>query len=279
MLSAVAGTARADSIFDAEASIAYDDNLSRASARADRRADTAAALALSARWFLTPTESDTLTLGGGAGGDGYARYHGLDNGWLAGTASYRHKFGLGFAAPWILVEAAASYHGYDVDLRTGPRYLLRAELGKRFSEALDARIAIFSDHRRSSFGDPDVPGISGKVFNLHGRSIDVGATYALTEDLAVSARAALRRGDVVSTASEASEAPTAATAITEDPTFGAEIYDYRLRGTTRTLAVTVSRALGNRSSLNLSYTGERTSAAGDLDYRSNAASLTFLYRY
>jgi len=107
----------------------------------------------------------------------------------------------------------------------------------------------------------------------------VRAGYAVTEDLLLSAKIAVRRGDVVSTSSETAQVIGAATAIAEDPTFGDDLYDYRLRGTTRMAVVSMSWAVDSRSSLNLSYTGESTSIAAGLDYRSHAASLTYSYRY
>ncbi len=101
----------------------------------------------------------------------------------------------------------------------------------------------------------------------------------MTGNLLLSARLAVRRGDVVSTSSETEEIIRAATAIAEDPTFGDELYDYRLRGTTRTTVVTISWALNERSSLNLTYAGESTNATAGFDYRSNAAILTYAYSY
>lgn len=270
---------RAEWLFDADAGAFYDDNLGRASAPADIRAGSAATLALAARWFTSPTEFDGLSVGAAAGGEAYDRYHGLNNVWAVGTALYRHKFGVGLAAPWVLCEFAAGYYDYDFNVRTGARFALRAEAGKRFSEIFDAEIGVFYDRRYGPFGEPDIPGISGKAFNLRGQGVYLRAGYAATENLLLSARLAVRRGDVVSTSAETDQIISAATAIAEDPTFGDELYDYRLRGTTRTTVVTVSWALNERSSLNLSYTGETTNVMAGLDYRSNAASLTYSYRY
>lgn len=271
--------ARAEWLFDGAASVDYDSNLGRASAPADMRAGWSASAAGAAKSFFAPGAYDSVTLGVDAGGQVHGRYHGLDNAWAGASAVYRHKAGIGFAAPWVAVEAQAAYYGYDVGVRTGARFLLRAELGKRFSETFDARVGVFFDRRTSPFDEPAVPGISGNVFDLRGGGADVGASWALTDALVLSASLAARRGDVVSTSSRSLPIFLASTAIAEDPTFGDELYDYRLRGTTRTAALTASWALGDRSSLSIGYTGEWTSAAQGLDYHSDFASVTFLYRY
>lgn len=271
--------ARAEWLFDAEAAAFYDDNLSRASQAVDVHSGAAATLVAGARSLSVLDASDTLVIGGAMGGEVFDRYHGLDNGSVTGTATYRHKVGIGFAAPWVLCEAAAGYFDYDFNVRTGARFALRAEAGKRFSESLDAEIGAFYDRRYGPYGVPDIPGISGQVFSLRGQGAYVRAGYSVTEDVLVSAKLAVRRGDVVSTSFENAQVLSAATAIAEDPTFGADLYDYRLRGTTWTAAVTMSWAVDDRSSLNLGYTGESTSATAGLGYRSNSVVLTYSYRY
>ena len=273
------GASGADWTLDAAASLAYDDNLSRASAPVDVRADWGGAIAVSASSFAAPSALDALVVAIRGGAEVFHRYHGLDNGSIEVTAAYRRKCGLGLEAPWLLLEASAAYYDYDVNLRTGPRFTLRAGFGKRFSDTLEARVAVFGEVRRSPYGEPEVPGTSGKVFDLSGRGIDVGGSYAITDDIAVAIDATWRRGDVVSTASETTQVIGKATAIAEDPTFGEELYDYRLRGITRSAALTISRALGSRASINLSYAAEKTSVGDGLDYRNNVVRLTFLYRH
>lgn len=279
LMAAMQSASGADWTLEADASLAYDDNLSRASAPADVRADWGGAIALSASSFAAPGAFDALVAGIRGGAEAFHRYHGLDNGSIEATATYRHKCGMGFEAPWLLLEASAAYYDYDVNLRTGPRFTLRAGFGKRFSDTLDARVALFGEVRRSPYGEPEVPGISGKVFDLRGHGIDIGGSYAVTDDIAVAISATWRRGDVVSTASETSQVVGKATAIAEDPTFGEDLYDYRLRGITRSAAVTISRAIGDRASINLSYAAESTSVGEGFDYRNHIVRLTFLYRH
>jgi hypothetical protein len=279
LLFATATSARAEWAVDATASVDYDTNLPRAAASSDVRGDTAALVALGLASFLSPTEYDRVTLAADGGGERYARYHGLDNAWLGMRFAYRHKAGLGLAAPWLALEAAAAYHEYRIDVRTGTRFLLRAAAGRRFSEAVDAYADVFADERRGPFGEPDDPDVSGRVFDLRGWGGGGGVAYAVNDAVTLSARGSVRRGDVVSTASETSRLLASATAIAEDPTFGDDLYDYRLRGTTFALSIAASYALADHASLTLAYAAERTAVGQGLDYRSSVAGVTFLYRY
>jgi hypothetical protein len=68
-------------------------------------------------------------------------------------------------------------------------------------------------------------------------------------------------------------------AIPEDTTFGDQLYDYRLRGTTRTITATVSFALTDHSSLNAGFIDESTRGVEGLDYRGHGANLSYAYRY
>jgi len=268
-----------DWLFDANVGILYDNNLTRAQAPADVRADGAAVLAASVGSLFALGGSDTISLGADLRGEAYWRFHGLNVIGLGADASYRHKFGLGWSAPWLLARASASYDDYQGNVRTGPRYVIFAELGKRFTESFDASFGGACDRRYARYDQPVVPGISGKPFDLSGASVYVRASYAVNESLALGARLSVRRGDVESTTRPNFAIFEASSAIAPDPTFGPDFFAYRLRGTTDVAALTASWALDDRSSINLSYTGERTRAYDDLDYRSWMGTVSVAFRY
>ncbi len=279
VLWAAVAPVHAEWLIDIDAGALYDNNLTRAQDPVDIRADGAGTIAIAARSLIAVGGFDSVTLGAEARAEAYNRYHGIDNVAIGGDAVYRHKFGLGFDAPWVIASATGSYNDYKDNLRDGGRFALRAAVGKRFDEAADASVGVFYDRRYAPNGEPVVPDISGKVFNLRGRGAYVTAGYALTEQLLLGATASVRRGDVVSTTSPGDEIFAATDAIALDPAFGDNLYAYRLQGTTRTATVTASWALSDRSSINLLYADERTRVGYDLDYRSHAVNLTFAYRY
>jgi hypothetical protein len=279
VLACVVAPAHADWSFDATADATYDSNLSRAADPRDIHGDQAATVGVAARAFGAPSAFDFTSWSMEGGVERYARYHGLDNQWLGASAAWRRKLGMGLTAPWIQVGAIAQYRDYDVDLRTGPRVEVRVEAGRRFDAAISARAGVTYDARRSSHGEPKYASIAGDVFNLHGFGAHAGADYQVDGRLLIAASVAVRRGDVVSTASEGAHIYTGVTAVAEDPTFGDELYDYRLKGTTRTATLTASWALGDHASIDVGYTRYVTNAAGGLTYRGDIASLGFIYRY
>lgn len=271
--------AQGEWLFDADAGALYDNNLTRAQESADVRADGAAFLSASAASFLPFNGSDSLTLSADLSGEAYFRFHGLDVIALGGSARYRHKFGMGPDVPWLLAAATVSYDGYQGDVRTGARYALKAELGKRFTESFEGSLGGIYDRRYQRHDEPVVPGISGKPFDLSGASAYARASYAFDESLLVGARVSVRRGDVESTTRPNREIFTASSAIAPDPTFGPNFFAYRLRGTTEAATLTASWALNDRSSFNVGYSAERTRAYDGLEYRNWVATMSLAYRY
>ncbi len=258
--------ARAEWLLDVDAGARYDSNLTRAQQRPDVRGDAAATLFASGGTFLALTGADGLTFDVNALTEAWHRFHGLNR------AS---------AAPWISLGLAGSHDNYRSAIRDSDSVEARVELGQRFNETFDASVGAVFDRRYARSDRPVVPGISGKAFDVRGKSAFVRAGYALTEQLQAGANFAVRRGDVVSTTRQHQEIFLESDAITADPAFGDDFFAYRLRGTstTRTTAVTLSWALSNRSSLNFRYADERTSAYGGLDYRGRVAALAFTFSY
>ena len=273
--------ARAEWLFDVDAGARYESNLTRAQQQPDIRGDAAATLFASAGSFFALSGADGLTLAVNAATETWHRFQGLDRISIGASASYKHKFGLGYSAPWLSFGLSGSHDDYRNAIRDSDRFEARAELGQRFSEAFDASVGALYDRRYARNDRPVVPGISGRVFDVRGKSAYVRAGYALAEQLQAGAQFAVRRGDVVSTTRRHQEIFLESEAIAADPAFGDDFFAYRLRGTstTQTAAVTLSWAFSDHSSLNFRYADERTSAYEDLDYRGRVAALTFAFSY
>jgi hypothetical protein len=272
--------ARAEWLFDVDAGARYASNLTRAQQQPDIRGDTAATLFASAGSFFALSGADGLTLDVNAATETWHRFQGVNRISIGASASYKHKFGLGYSAPWLSFGLSGARRLPRRHSRFD-RGEARAELGQRFSEAVDASVAALYDRRYARNDRPVVPGISGRVFDVRGKSAYVRAGYALTEQLQAGANFAVRRGDVVSTTRRHLEIFLESEAIAADPSFGDDFFAYRLKGTstTQTAAVTLSWAFSDHSSLNFRYADERTSAYEDLDYRGRVATLTYAFSY
>ena len=278
-LGTVGGGAHAAWQFDVDTGISYDSNLTRAYAPADIRADGAFTLDASAGWFSALSGADGLTLAADARTEIYHRFHGLNVVGVGGRATYRHKFGLGYGAPWIALGVFGGYDDYRENIRDGARLEARAELGQRFTPEFDASFGCIFDRRYAPNDEPAVPGISGKVFSLRGESLFARAAYALNDRLLLAAELKVRRGDVVATTRPDLDIFLASDAIAADPAFGPGFFAYRLRGTTDTASASASWALDDRSSINAIYADERTDAAGGVYYRSHSVAVVYAWRY
>ena len=276
---AASAPARADWQFDFGAGALYDSNLTRAANSADIRASAAATANASVGQFFAPTGNDGLTLTVNVLGSAYDRYSDLDLTAIGASAVYRHKFGLGFDAPWAAFIVVASHDDYRSDIRYGNRFALRAEVGRRFTESFDAAAGVAYDRRYAS-GQPVVPFLSGDVFALIGQSAYFRAAYSFNDQLQIGVNGSIRRGDVESTAQQSLPIFLASSAIAEDPAFNdPSLYAYRLRGTTSTLGATLSWALSDHCSLNLGYLYELTNAAQGLTYRSQITNASIAFSY
>jgi hypothetical protein len=275
-----AGPAHADWEIGTTVGAFYDDNLTRAQDAVDKRAAGAAVANVSATNFIPFNGSDSVIFTLYGRGELFTRYDGLSNLVGGGTAAWRHKFGVGYAAPWVSVAVGASYDDYRDDLRTSTRLDVRAESGMRFSEQLDASVGVYWERRYDNHGDSIVPGIAGTVFDLAGQGAFVRAGYAPTNEWYVAVKAGVRRGDVESTSQRSFQIFLASSAITDDPVWGdPDLYAYRLRGTTYSGDLTASYALSDQSSLDLAYRHGFTRAAQGLEYTTNTIDLTFVHRF
>jgi len=281
LLTALPGAwAHADWEIGALAGAFYDDNLTRAQDATDKRAAGAVTANLSGTNFIPFTGSDSVTLKVYARGELFDRFSGLSNLVGGGTAAYRHKFGVGATAPWVSVSTGASYDGYRQDLRTSTRWDVRADVGQRLTEQWDVSAGIYHERRYDNHGEPVVPGISGKVFDLTGQGAYARVGYAPTNDWYLDAKGGVRRGDVESTSQQSLQIFLASSAIAEDPVWGdPALFAYRLRGTTWSGALTASYALSGQSSLDFAYEYGVTRAAQGLEYTTNAIFFAFIYRY
>ena len=279
LFAALGTPARAEWLFDVAAGATYDSNLTRAANAPDVRPGVAATFDVGAGEFIAMTGNDGVTLTANVRGESYARYHGLDVAGIGATAAYRHKFGLGWGAPWAALTVTGAYDQYRSELRDGAHYDVRAEVGRRFTKRADVVLGIACDRRYAPDADSEVPGIPGNPFALAGRRAYVQAGYALGEQWLFSVDGAIRRGDVESTSQQGAAVFAASSAIAEDPAFrDPRLYAYRLRGTTATLGASLNFAWNEHSSLDLRYRYAATRSPQSLDYRSSNVELLFAYR-
>ena len=255
--SRISAPATAEWLLDADAGVLYDSNLNRAYESADIRADGAVTLGAAGGSYVALSGADGLTLTANARSEIYHRFHGLNLLALGGTALYRHKFGLGYAAPWILLAASASHDNYRDDIRDSDRVELRTEL-ESASPSLrrGIRRTIRRRYARTTRQSCRASRARCSICAL-GR---VRRAVTRSRSAAVGVDLAVRRGALIAT-TRPFQVFVVSDAIAADPTFGPTSLP-TASGTTDTAKLTASWALDDRSSLSFAYTDERTDAAG-----------------
>jgi hypothetical protein len=257
----------------------FDNNLTSGE-RPDVRSDWAAAVGASAGQFFALSGNDGLTLTVNVRGELYDRYHGLNLAAIGASARYRHKFGLGRDAPSVSLVVNGLYADYRSNVRTGARFDVRAELESASTESIDIVAGVAYDRRYGPHGEAIVPGISGEVFSLAGRSAYVKVDYTIDDPWLLSVNGAVRRGDVESTSQRGLAVFLASDAIAKDPAFNdPNLFAYRLPGTTWTLGAMSSFAFDDRASLNVQYAHAFTDSPQNLKYRSNVVGLVYVHRF
>ena len=182
--------------------------------------------------------------------------------------------------PWVLASVSVARDDYRENVSDSDRLRIGAELGRRFSESFDGAIGVALDRRYGKSDLTDVPGYSGRVFDLQGQSAHARVGYAPNERLLLTALLAVRRGDVESTAQQNYPILLAADAIADDPAFrDPNLYAYRLPATTYSGTLSASWALSDRSSLNFAYVDNRARAGYGLAYNDRALTLSIAHRY
>ena len=268
-----------ETFYGADVRYAHDDNLTLAAASPDRLGDSLLTAGGHAGRFAVLANDDSVSVQAGVHATGYTRYSLLDAASIDAAASYRRKLGLGLTAPWLSLRAGASHDDYRDDIRDSDRGEIAFVAGARLSERFDVAGGLAHDRRLARHAAPEVPGVSGAIYDGAGDAVFIRAAYAPTPRLLFDAAVRIRRGDVVATTPEGMAIYVASTAIAADPAFGPDRYGYRVRGTTTSASIAMSYALDDRSAVSVAYAFASTRAAAGIDYRNNVLSASWVWRY
>jgi hypothetical protein len=275
----IAGPACAERIADVDTGVSYDNNVSNGKFRSDVHGDLALEASTSQGIATQFTDSDSVSATADLRGQGFTRFDGLDNLALGGSLGYRDKFGLGALAPWISATLSAARLEYQNSVRNGWQYNAGLRAGKRFDERWDIGAEVTYDRRTADHTASLVPGISGAVYDIAGRSAGINAGYAWSNSLLLSASYAYRDGDVVSTTQPNRGIFFSSEAVAQDPAFGPGEFAYRLHASAQVFALRASQALGRNSSLNIGLLRQLTRGDGGNNYVKNVVDLTYLYSF
>jgi hypothetical protein len=275
----ISGSALAERISDFDGTVAYDGNLNNAQFRGDIRGDLALNLGTSQGLFAQINDSDSMTLTGDVKGQAFRRFTGMNNLSLGASLGYRKKIGTGPTAPWLAASVSAARLKFQNEVRDGWQYAAAIRAGRRFDEHWDFSAEYRFEKRTGDNLPPEVPGISGAVFDLRGHSLGLNAGYAWNDKTQLSATYSYRRGDVVSTSQPGPGIFSVSSAIAEDPVFGEGMYAYRLRAATQLVSLRLSQAISGSSSINLGLQRQFSYGDGGNNYFKTLVDLNYTYSY
>jgi opacity protein-like surface antigen len=268
-----------DWILDADVAFEYTDNLNNSSFESDEEHDYTWFLGAEGGRVYQLTDRTRLSLSATVVGEIHHRFTGLDGADVGGRVSLFHKFGVG-NAPWVRPFFWGGYKEVRADERAGGRFEVGLETGKRFTPRLDASFSYHYTYRDGDDGPVAVPTIGSDVFDQQFHLFTLQGSFLVLDPLLLTAGYTFRYGDFDSACTPMNVGKVLVKAdvkaIALDSVFGGCVY--RLKGTGHAAFVNLSWGFTDRISLDAGYRYQYGKAQ-DLDYSSNTARATLLFRY
>ena len=175
--------ASGDTLLDFQAGAFHDSNLTRAQDSADIRADRAAAVSASVGKYFALTGTDGLTLTIAVRSEVFDRYSGLSHVDIGAGGTYRHKFGLGFDAPWIVIWSV--FFGWmavwgGIEIAYGLSIMLESKARLRLMGLTGKETAVEANRQQSLSGG-ESPKIAASALRSTPRSVTEATTRHLDE--------------------------------------------------------------------------------------------------
>ena len=278
LVAAPAGAEWVEWIADAELDARFDSNLNHALKSSEQEWELSFLPSLAGGRVYQLAESTRVAATGVLAGEIHGRFDELNAVAGEGRVSLSHKFGLG-DAPWARAFAGGGYQHVEAAQRRGTRFEVGAELGKRLSPRVDARLAYRYGRRTGQDGPRAVAGVPDDVFDQQGHEVALEGSFVATERLLVTAGFGYRRGDFDANLRAGRMellAGTKVEAVALDEVFGGWVY--RIEGDGYSPFASLSWALGDRWSLDAGYRFRYAEGRGQ-SYRSHTATASVLFRY
>jgi hypothetical protein len=256
-----------------EASIGWDDNLTRSGDAAGRLGDRLHTVSASRHAVIALAEHVQGLADGFISAEKLARYHGLDRlaGGVASQLQYRRS--AAFDAPTFALLANWQRDQYRSHQRTGSLFALGASARQSWTDRIDVFAALTWSRRDAA----------DAVFDQRERAVRARIDYSAGNFGTIYAGAEHRRGNIVTTSLgfEADYA-NAARADAPDAAFGPGFHAYRLDGRTTIWTLGWSLPLDHKRALDFSWRQALSSASipGEtVQYRSTLYSLSYLVQF
>lgn len=261
-----------DDVFvDLDATLALDDNVTRASTDADIEYDIFLALAANFAAEIWRGDASHLLFNATLATEQFADFSGLTNYSIGGAATYTFSFSSGFGAPWFALNTSYRVTEFDSKLRDSNFAAATLTMGKRIDDRTDMRFGVGAQSRESDSRAFDNDNSFGFA--------NLDLTVAPNRTLYLTYR--LQKGDVVSTATGANISFAAREAAglaneADDVFIGKR--NYRLDATTQLFTIGYNRALDLDTAYDISLRYLSSSTDVDLEYEGLTLRMSYFQR-
>ena len=285
VLAPLAGFAEVEieNLWDGEASVGYDSNVSRAAYTRDIVDDAVATASLASVFNFEFDMMHAATLRGFVEGEAFADIDSINRASYGVQGMYRWQNALGFTAPFFQLSLAAQRDEIATDLRAANRYTAQAFITRRYTDSLRVSLGIEGSTSESE----------GVVFDTRQARIFVNGDLQLSGLWAVYGTYSLINGDTVSSARqvfcngaiagdtygliEAAEEIETDVAL-NDALCGSWLA-YRLPATTHSMVLGANRGFGHHLSFDVSAQHVLVFAEGDNEYQRTIVRAGILARF
>ncbi len=199
---------------DADVSVRYEDNLSRANRGADIEEDMVTAFSVGAGYLKKLDDKSQLLASAYLVHERFSEFSDLNNFAVNAGINYTLQPKPGYTSPWYELSVnLAKLQFKESDIRDS--YVLNTKLaaGKRFTDRIISKLA-YSYERRYSDGD---------VFNTDTHALDLSFIYSYSKSVAIFGNYKAMLGEVVSTARANQVILAASERVSPDDVFAAGV--------------------------------------------------------
>lgn len=261
-----------DNVFDFDASLSYDNNVTRASNSADIESDSS--LGVGARYSRTLLKSLYSSLQGviELRLNQSSNFEGLNN--TEGSAGFIYSFAFepGFGKAWYSIEALASSTEFDSKMRDKSAYRVGITVGKRWDDKTDTRYGVVIKSEDAV----------NRIFDRESTSVYANIDWMLSSKNTLYTTLGFQQGDLVYVI----EAPSGSglgysvanvIAAGYDDVFTGD-YAYRVDADVTYLTLGFNKSFSESQALDISLRHLVATAESGTDYGDTAVFLSYLYR-
>lgn len=263
--------AGADAFIDLEATLGFDDNVTRAAQAVDIEYDGFLTLAGTGGYYLYKGKAGLLAAKVLLEANKFSRFDGLNNVVAAARLNYTFGFSNSFDAPWFVLDLDYGVAEFESFLRDSNVFKASASMGMQIDDSTTLRLGF-------NYKDRDA---ESSVFDTSNTSFFINLDWAILQKHIVYVTYKIEGGDIISSSSNPalSLIDTSNGRIVDDDVFLGK-RTYRIDGATQFVTLGYNWILNLDSSFDFSTRYLESEASDvDLDYSGLTVLASYFHRF